>query len=335
MIKAYAAKASHSKLEAFEYNAGPLKDDEVEIKVLSCGICHSDLSMLHNEWGQTAYPIVPGHEVVGEISVLGKNVTHLKVGQKVGLGWYSRSCLHCSTCMSGDQNLCAQNEQTIVGRNGGFADKVRCQADWAIPLPDSIDLDSAGPLFCGGITVFNPIVQLNIQPTHRVGVIGIGGLGHLAIQFLNKWGCEVTAFSSNPNKKSEVMELGAHHLVTSNNSAELEKQAGRFDFILCTANVPLDWNAYLNALRPKGKLHMVGAVLEPLPVPAFSLIGGQRSVSGTPLGSPGTTQKMLEFCVRHKIQPVIQKFKMSEVNKAIEHLESGKARYRVVLENDF
>ncbi len=334
-IRAYAAREAGGRLEPFTYEAGPLGPDEVEIAVESCGICHSDLSMLDNDWGMTEYPLVPGHEVVGRITAVGGHVSHLAPGQTVGLGWYSGSCLFCPQCMSGDHNLCRSAEQTIVGRHGGFAERVRCRAEWAIPLPDGLDARSAGPLFCGGITVFNPIVQFDVRPTQRTGVIGIGGLGHLAVQFLAKWGCHVTAFTSTAAKAEEARRLGAHEVVDSRDPGALDALAGSFDFIISTVNVPLDWERYLAALGPKGRLHIVGAVLEPIPVPAFSLITGQRSVSGSGLGSPATIARMLEFCTRHGIAPRIETFPMSRVNEALDHLRAGEARYRIVLENDF
>ncbi|HEX9661041.1 MAG TPA: NAD(P)-dependent alcohol dehydrogenase, partial [Candidatus Binatia bacterium] len=244
------------------------------------------------------------------------------------------SCMTCNQCMSGNHNLCPNGEQTIVGRHGGFADKVRCNAEWATLLPAGLDVNKAGPLFCGGITVFNPIVQFDVRPTHRVGVIGIGGLGHLALQFLNKWGCEVTAFTSSDAKRDEAGKMGAHHVVNSRDASQLKKIAGSFDFILAAVAVDLDWDAYLAALAPKGRLHTVGAVPSPIPAPAFSLIGSQLSLSGSPLGAPATIRTMLEFCARHRIEPVVETFPMSRVNDALAHLEAGKARYRLVLEND-
>jgi len=296
-----------------------------------CGICHSDLSMLRNEWGFSTYPLVPGHEVVGHVEAVGSLVKNLKVGDRVGLGWFSESCMTCPQCMGGDHNLCGSGEGTIVGRHGGFADRVRAHWAWAIKLPDSLPAASAGPLFCGGITVFSPIVEFHVRPTDRVGVIGAGGLGHLAIQFLNKWGCEVTAFSSTPDKAHELMSLGAHRVVNSRDSEALKAEAGRFDFIISTVAVPLEWMTYVAALAPKGRLHTVGAIPEPVALNAFPLIMGQRSFSGSPLGSPATTALMLEFCTRHGIAPMVEEFPLSEVNKAIDRLENGSPRYRVVL----
>ena len=183
--------------------------------------------------------------------------------------------------------------------------------------------------------MFNPMVQFGVKPTDRVGVIGLGGLGHLALQFLDKWGCEVTAFSSHPEKSDELRKLGADEIVNSRDAEAIGQVAGKFDFIISTVNVPLDWDAYLNALAPRGRLHTVGAVLEPIPVPAFSLIGAQRSISGSTVGSPATTLDMINFCARHDIAPVTETFPMSKVNDALEHLRAGKARYRIILEADF
>ncbi len=334
MIRAFAAQKPGAALELFEYDPGALESDQVEIAVETCGICHSDLSMLDNEWGLTAYPFVPGHEITGKVAAIGDQVTRVKVGDTVGLGWFAGSCMTCHQCMSGNHNLCASNEGTIVGRHGGFADKVRCRESWAIPLPADLDTKKAGPLFCGGITVFNPVVEFGVQPTDKVGVVGIGGLGHFALQFLAKWGCEVTAFTSTGAKADEARKMGAHKIVNSRDTAELDAIAGTLDFIISTVNVDLAWDKYLAALGPKGRLHTVGAVLNPIPVPAFGLIGGQKSISGSPLGSPATTSKMLEFCARHGIEAITENFPMSKVNEAIAHLREGKARYRVVLEND-
>lgn len=333
-IRAYAAHQPKSDLQPFEYDPGPLADDQVEIAVSHCGICHSDLSMLDNDWQITGYPIVPGHEVVGTVAAVGNRVTTRKVGDRVGLGWYSRSCQTCKQCLSGDQNLCPTAEATIVGRHGGFADRVRAHHLWTSPVPEGLDPAKAGPLFCGGVTVFNPIIQAGVLPTHRVGVVGIGGLGHLALQFLNKWGCEVTAFSSSAGKTDEAKKLGAHHVVNSRDDAAMEKLAGSLDFILVTVNVSLNWPLYVNALAPKGRLHIVGAVAEPIPMIAMPLIMAQKSLSASPLGSPQTVATMLEFCRRHEIAPVTETFPLSKVNEALSHLRAGRARYRIVLQND-
>lgn len=333
MIQAYAAKSVSGKLELFEYAPGALKAEEVEIEVEYCGICHSDLSMLKNDWGVSQYPLVPGHEVVGTIAAVGDRVSNVKIGQRVGLGWFSHSCMHCEWCMSGNHNLCLTAEQTIVGRYGGFADKVRAHEEWVTPLPQGMDPAKAGPLFCGGITVFNPIVQFDVKSTDRVAVIGIGGLGHMALQFLRAWGCDVTAFSTNPGKEAEARELGAKHFVNSRDAKAIEAVTNSFDLILSTVNGDLDWGMYINALRPKGRLHFVGVVPNAIQANAFPLIVGQKSLSGSPLGSPITVAKMLDFAARHGIEPVTETFTFSQVNEALAHLAAGKARYRIVLKH--
>lgn len=331
MIHAYAAIEAGKPLQPFEYDPGVLSSNEVEIDVDFCGICHSDVSMVENEWGISRFPLVPGHEVVGTIAAKGQSVTNLGVGDKVGLGWHAGYCMTCSDCLRGDHNMCANAEATIVSHHGGFADKVRAQATSVLKLPEGLDLESAGPLFCGGITVFNPLIQFGIKPTDSVAVIGIGGLGHMALQFFNAWGCQVTAFTSSEAKTNEALELGAHTTINSRDPEALEAAAGQFDLVLSTVNVKLDWNKYIETLKTRGRLHLVGATLEPLDLNLFPMLLGQRSVSASPVGSPANIARMLEFAARHDIKPIIEKFPLDQVNEAIEHLKSGQARYRIVL----
>ena len=334
IFKGLAAAEKGGVLKPFEFDAGELGAEQVEVAVEYCGICHSDLSMLDNEWGMTRFPLVPGHEIVGKIVALGSQAKNLRVGQRVGIGWTSGSCLACKQCLSGDQNLCATGEGTIVKRHGGFADRVRAQWAWAIPLPEQVDPAKAGPLFCGGITVFNPILQANVKGTERAGVIGIGGLGHMALNFLAKWGCEVYAFTSSDSKREEARRLGAHHVVNSRDSAQMKKLAGALDFVISTVNAPMDWAAIIGTLAPRGRLHFVGAVLEPVPVQVFSLLTAQRVISGSPTGSPVGIGAMLDFCARHGVAPITEMFPMTQANAALQHLREGKARYRIVLKND-
>ena len=332
MIKAYAAFEPQGELKAFEYEPGDLESNDVELDVLYSGLCHSDIHVIDNDWGATEYPVVPGHEVVGKIAQIGSNVSDLAIGQIVGLGWHAGFCDSCSMCHSGNHNLCASAQPTVIGHHGGFADKVRAAVNSVVVIPAGIDLESAVPLFCAGITVFNPLVQFDIKSTDKVAVIGIGGLGHLALQFLNAWGCEVTAFTSSADKREEALALGAHQTLNSRDEAEITEAAGRFDFIISTVSVKLDWNLYLSTLAPKGRLHFVGAVLDPLDIAVFPLLLGQRSVSGSPVGSPETMVKMLEFAKLHHIKPKVEKFGFDKVNEAIARLRNGDAHYRIVLE---
>jgi len=332
-IQAYAAHEPSGKLESFQYELGALKPDEVELDIEYCGICHSDLSMLKNEWGLTRYPFVPGHEIIGKVAAMGNMVNHLKVGQYAGLGWRARSCLVCDQCLSGHHNRCLKGEDVIIGRHGGYANKVRCQAIFAFPLPNNINIKNAGPLFCAGITVFNPIIHNNIKPTDHVAVVGIGGLGHIAIKFLNAWGSEVTAISTNPEKEKEAQEFGADHFINSKISDALKPYTNNFDMVLVTANVDLDWDKYIETLRPGGKLHIVGATPQ-VKATVFPLVLGEKSIGASPGGGPADILKMLDFCSRHGIEPIIEEFPLSRVNEAMARFESGKARYRIVLQND-
>lgn len=334
-IKAWAALQEKAALEPFEYKPGPLGSEEVEVTVEYCGVCHSDLSMIENEWNWSQYPLVPGHEVVGRITAVGSGAKGRAVGDLVGIGWTAGTCMHCRSCLAGDQHLCAESVPTIIGHYGGFAERVRAHWAWTIPLLPGIDPASAGPLFCGGITVFTPLAAFGLPPTARVGVVGIGGLGHLALRFAAAWGCEVTAFTSSASKHDEARGFGAHHVVSSRDSADIEKLAGKLDLLLITANVTLDWPALMKTLAPKGRLHVVGVVLEPIPIAAFDIIAGQRTVAGSPSGAPATIAAMLEFAARHGIAPQVEHFPMREANAALEHLRAGKARYRIVLDADF
>lgn len=333
-FNAYAATTAKGPLKPFSYDPGQLGAEEVEIKVTHCGLCHSDLSMLDNEWGMTKFPFVPGHEATGTVVALGEEAKGLQIGQRVGLGWTAHSCLACRECLSGDQHLCSTTQGTIVGRHGAFADRVRAQWAWVRPLPEGLDMAKTGPLLCGGITVFSPFLIHNVPSTARVGIIGIGGLGHMALQFANKWGCEVHAFTTSDSKEAEAKKMGAHYVHNTKQEGALKKLARSLDLIISTINVPLDMAGFLDTLAPKGRFHDVGIVLKPFEVPAFNLIAGQKALSGSPSGSPTALDRMLAFSARHAIAPITETFPMSKINDAFERLRSGKAHYRIVLVND-
>lgn len=331
VFKAYAATEAGGLLEPFEYDPGTIGPRDVDVAVEHCGICFTDLLMLENKVGLTQYPFVPGHEVVGTVKNIGGQVRHVEVGERVGLGWHAGYCMSCEQCLKGRHNLCGTASATIMGRHGGFADTVRAQDVSVTRIPTGVDAASAAPLFCGGIAVFNPLIQMNISPTARVGVIGIGGLGHLALQFCRAWGCHVTAFTSSDDGNSIAATFGAHEVVHSSDSDAIVKAVGKFDLLLSTVTVNLDWNAYLGMLKPCGRLHLLGVVPEPMEIGVIPMLFGQFSVSSSPVGSPGTIAAMLEFVERHNIKAVTEHFCFDEVNGAIERLKSGKAKYRVVL----
>ncbi len=331
-IKGYATKGPKGPLEPFEFEPGPLGADEVEVevKVTHCGICHSDLAMIDNDWGFSTYPLVPGHEVVGTIAALGSNVTDRKVGERVGVGWSCGSCGHCEWWGHGLESLCAQNQGVIVGHHGGWAESVRAKSKFAVPMPEVLESELAGPLMCAGSTVFTPMARFGVKPTMRAAVVGIGGLGHLAVQFLKAFGCDVTAISSTHSKDDEARKMGASHFLATKGTDELKQAANSFDFILSTVSADVPWGDYVGALRPQGRLVLVGIPESDLKIPPFPLLT-EKSVSGGSCGSPSDTANMLDFAARNNIRPVVEPFAMAEVNKAVDHVRSGKARYRVVL----
>jgi uncharacterized zinc-type alcohol dehydrogenase-like protein len=332
-IRAWAAQSAGGPLAPFAYDPGPLGPEDVEVEVEHCGVCPSDLAMLENEWGITAYPFVPGHEAIGRVAALGAIAAAkgLTIGQRVGVGWNVRSCQHCAACIRGDFHLCASVQATIVGHHGAFADRVRAHWIWTIPIPGALAAQNAGPLLCGGITVFAPLLQLHVPPTARVAVFGIGGLGHMALMFTHAWGCDVTAFTSSPSKVQEALSFGAHHTASSRSDADMQRLAGSFDFVFITANAPLDWDAVIALLAPGGRLHFLGAVLQPVPVQVMSLIMGQRAISASPTGSRAQIDTMLRFATHHHVAPKVEHFPMRRVNDAMAHLRAGQATYRIVL----
>ncbi len=332
-IQGLAAHAAGAELLSFRYETGNLGSYEVEIAISHCGICHSDLHLISNDWGISQYPFIPGHEIVGEVAAVGRQVKHLKVGQRVGLGWQSNSCGVCEWCTQGLENLCALSEGTCVHRHGGYADRVRANSRFVLPIPDALDSENAAPLLCGGITVYNPIRSFGVNPSSRVGIVGVGGLGHMAIQFARAFGAEITVFSTSSDKEAEARELGAHHFLNSRESKNLKDAAGRFDFILNTANADQDWNLYIQALRPTGQLCFVGIPPNPASLQVFPLIAGGRSVIGSPIGSPRQIAEMLDVAARHGVKAKTELFPMAKVNEAIEKVKKNKVRYRAVLGN--
>jgi uncharacterized zinc-type alcohol dehydrogenase-like protein len=334
-IIAYAAKAARAHLEPFEFDAGPLGPDEVDVTVTHCGICYTDVGMVDNEWGVSTYPCVAGHETVGMVVAVGTNVDpkRLRVGQRVGVGAICGSCMNCEWCEGGKQNVCPNRVDTVMrGHLGGFATHVRA-SNWrfAYPIPEAIASEQAGPLLCAGTTVFTPLLRYGVRPTDRVAVVGIGGLGHLAVQFLAKWGCDVTAISSSRDKEEQARGFGAGCFIATRGTDGLKKAVGSFDFILSTVSADLPWDEYVAALKPQGTLCIVGVPEKPIAVSAFSLLPSEKVVAGGIPGSLVETAQMLQFAARHGIKPLIETFPMAEADRALDHVRQGKARFRAVL----
>ena len=330
-VQAYAAMSASKPLEPYTFTLPDLGPDEVRIDVTHCGICRSDIDYIDNRFGASAYPIVAGHEVIGTVAARGSAVKHLAVGQRVGVGPLRSACLRCSYCASGRDNLCSALQLTIAGGNrGGFAKAIQLDGSFAFPIPDGLASESAAPLLCAGITIYAPLRRFS-GPADRVGVIGIGGLGHLGLQFAAKRGSEVTALSTSADKAPEAARLGAHHFIHTRDAAQLRAAAGSLDLILSTVDADLAWSDYLALLRPDGVICIVGASLGPIGVPAAGLVMKQNSFVGSAAGSRATTQEMLEFAARHGIQAQVDVLPAAEVNAAVETLRKTAPAHRLVL----
>lgn len=332
-IRGLAVHAAGAQLVPYKYDPGELQPNEIEVRISHCGVCHSDVHLIDNDWGLSKYPFIPGHEIVGTVSAVGSNVLDRKVGERVGIGWQADSCGICEWCRQGEEQLCAQAQPTCVGRNGGYADSVRVNSRFAVPVPEALESENAAPLLCGGITVYSPLRNHGVQPSSRVGIVGIGGLGHLGLQFAKAFGAEVTALSTSKDKEDEALEMGADHFVNTRDTAELKKVAGSFDFVLSTVSADQDWQALINSLRPKGTLCVVGVPPSPISLQAFPLISGQRAVAGSPIGSPRDLHEMLDVAARHGVKAITERFAMAKANEAIAKVKKSKVRYRAVLAN--
>jgi uncharacterized zinc-type alcohol dehydrogenase-like protein len=332
-IRGLAAYAAGAQLVPYKYEPGPIKPNDVEVRISHCGVCHSDVHLIDNDWGLSRYPFIPGHEIVGTVTAVGADVRDRKPGERVGIGWQADSCGICEWCRQGDEHLCPQAQPTCVGRNGGYADAVRVNSRFAIPVPENLESEGVAPLLCGGVTVYSPLRNHGAGPASRVGVIGIGGLGHMGVQFAKAFGAEVTAFSTSKDKEPEARELGADNFVNTREAAEMRRVAGSFDLLLSTVSADQDWQAFLNSLRPKGTLCVLGVPPSPIAIQAFSLIGQQRSISGSPTGSPRDLHEMLRVASHHKIKAITERFPMAKANDAIANVKKSKVRYRAVLAN--
>jgi uncharacterized zinc-type alcohol dehydrogenase-like protein len=331
-VRAFAALAPGQALQPWSYEPGPLGANEVELQVTDCGVCHTDAHLIDNDLGLSTYPLVPGHEVIGTITAVGNDVATLVIGQRVGVGWQRGACNQCEWCQQGLQNLCAGLRPTAVGGYGGFAQTLRVDQRFAVPIPDALDSAAAAPLFCAGITVYSSLSRL-VRPSSRVGVIGIGGLGHLALQFARAMGAEVFAFSTSSDKQEEAERFGAHRFVVSGDSRQMGRVAATLDALLSTATVNLDWNAWLGTLRPNGTFCLLGVPPGPVSLPTLPIIVSQLSFCGSVIGPPQQIAEMLRFAALHNVQPSVEVLPMEQVNLALDKVRANKARYRMVLAN--
>jgi len=337
--KAYAAASATSPLASSTIARRDPTEHDVQIEILFCGICHSDLHSVRNEWSEfmpTAYPIVPGHEIVGRVTKVGSAVTRFKPGDLAAVGCLVDSDRTCPECKAGFEQSCANMTLTFNSPDkhlggvtyGGYSDSVVVDQHFVLRVPSNLNLGGAAPLLCAGITTYSPMRRWGVSNGKKVGVVGLGGLGHMGVKFARAFGAHVVVFTTSPNKKEDALRLGAHEVVVSRNNDEMQKHAGSFDFILDAVSADHDINAYLNLLRRNGNLTIVGAPPKPLGVSAFGLIMGNRNLSGSMIGGIPETQEMLDFCGKHNITSDVEVIPIQKVNEAYERLLKADVKYR-------
>jgi len=340
--KAYAAFDDKSPLAPFELTRREPRAGDVTIEILYCGICHSDLHQVRNEWHNASYPMVPGHEIVGRVTAVGANVTKLKVGQLAGVGCLVDSCRECSPCGKGLEQYCEKgNSQTYNGLErdgktptyGGYSKQVVVDERFVLSIPEQGSLEAVAPLLCAGITTYSPLRHWKVGKGTRVGIVGLGGLGHVAVKLAVAMGAEVTLFSHSDKKREDAKRLGAHEYVVSTDRAQMGKMGSRLDFILNTVSAQHDISGLLMALKLDATMVMVGAPDKPLALPAFPLLMARRSIAGSGIGGLPETQEMLDFCAKHKVTADVEVIPVQKVNEAYDRLAKGDVRYRFVIDN--
>jgi uncharacterized zinc-type alcohol dehydrogenase-like protein len=338
--KAYSALAAATPLAPTSIQRRQPTASDVQIEILYCGVCHSDLHFARNEWGFTQYPAVPGHEIVGRVTAIGNGVKKFKVGDTVGVGCLVDSCRTCPDCRDGLEQFCADMTMTYgsVDKHlnaptlGGYSQSIVVTEDFVLRMPTNLDLAAAAPLLCAGITTYSPLKHWKVGPGHKVGIVGLGGLGHMGVKFAKAFGAHVVLFTTSPSKVADGKRLGAHEVVISTDEAQMAAHANSFDFILDAVSATHDINAYLNLLKRDGNLTLVGAPEKPLSVAAFPLIFKRRSFSGSLIGGLPETQEMLDFCGQHKITCDIEIIRMDEINTAYERMLKSDVKYRFVID---
>ena len=332
-IMGYAARAVGQPLEPFHYQSAELGDQEVQVSITHCGVCYTDIHGIDDYYGITTYPFVPGHEIVGYVSAVGRAVSSLKEGNRVGIGWQGRSCMQCEWCLQGEEQLCLDivRSGTWVPY-GGFSTSVVVDSRFAYPIPEAMPSEVAAVLMCAGVTVYSPLRSYAAGSSQKVGVIGVGGLGHLAIQFAHALGHEVTALSSSPEKKEQALAFGADHFIVAGDPATMRQADYYFDLLLCTAHGEINWESLLMTLRKTGKLILLG--FPNVALNSTDLVAHQLSITGSFLGNRATMQEMLSFAQVHRIVPTVELMPMTQVNEAIQKVKENRARYRIVLVND-
>jgi uncharacterized zinc-type alcohol dehydrogenase-like protein len=340
-IKSYAAQTAKSALAPFSISRREPLPDDVEMEILFCGVCHSDLHQARNEWHNTIFPCVPGHEIVGRVTRVGSEVKKFKVGDLTAVGCMVNSCRNCANCQAGLEQYCLSGAtwtyngaDAVAGGQtfGGYSTSIVVSEAFVLRVPKGLDLAAAAPLLCAGITTYSPLRHWKVGPNQKVGIVGLGGLGHMAVKFARAFGAQVVLFTTSPGKVQDGLRLGAHEVVISKNEAEMKKHTGSFNFILDAVSAQHDIGAYLELLKLDGNLVLVGVPEQPLQVPAFNLIMQRRSFAGSGIGGIAETQEMLDFCAQHQIACDIEMINIQQINEAYERLLKSDVKYRFVID---
>ncbi|MFZ4058789.1 MAG: NAD(P)-dependent alcohol dehydrogenase [Ferruginibacter sp.] len=339
-VNAYAAQSATSTIAPFSIDRKEVGANEVEIDILYCGICHSDIHQVRNEWGGSIYPMVPGHEIVGRIVRVGDSVKNFKVGELAGVGCFVDSCRTCPSCLAKEEQYC---DNGLVGTYnskhkdgsptyGGYSTKIVVDEQYTLHVSEALALEGVAPLLCAGITTYSPLRHWKVGPGQKVAIVGLGGLGHMGVKFAVSFGAEVTVLSTSPSKEQDAIALGAHHFAVSKDAETMKKLAGTFDFILSTISAPHDYNQYLQLLTLNGTMVVVGVPPQPSVVAAFSLIGKRRSLAGSLIGGIKETQEMLDYCAEHQIVSEVEVINADLINEAYERMLKNDVRYRFVID---
>ena len=340
---AYAAAIAGAPLAPLSIERRDPGAHDVLIEILYCGVCHSDIHQARDEWGGSIFPMVPGHEIVGRVARVGAHVSRFKVGDAVGVGCFVDSCRECEPCRAGDEQYCDQGmtgtynsreRETQAPTFGGYSTRITVNEDYVLRIPESLPLDRAAPLLCAGITTYSPLKHFGVGPDSEVAVVGLGGLGHMAVKLARAMGAKVTVLSSSQSKRDDALALGAHYFAATRDPVTFKKLARRFDLIIDSVSAEHDYNAYLALLRLDGTMVLLGIPEQPAPVSAFALIGKRRRLAGSLIGGIRETQEMLDFCAQHGIASDIEVIRMDQVNEAYERMLKADVRYRFVIDID-
>ncbi|MGO4621060.1 NAD(P)-dependent alcohol dehydrogenase [Ensifer sp. 2YAB10] len=340
IARGYAATDASKPLTPFTFERREPRDDDVVIEIKYCGVCHSDIHQARNEWGNSAFPMVPGHEIVGIVTAVGPKVTTFKVGDRAGVGCFVDSC---TTCATRDLDLEHYMPGLIATYNGveadgktptqgGYSDSIVVKEGYVLSIPENLPLDAAAPLLCAGITLYSPLRHWKAGPGKKVAIVGMGGLGHMGVKLAHAMGADVTVLSQTLSKKEDGLKLGADHYYATNDPETFKALAGTFDLIICTVAAEIDWNAYVSLLKVDGDFVLVGIPENAVPVHAFALVPARRSISGSMIGSIKETQEMLDFCGEHNIVSEIETIRIQEINEAYERVVKSDVRYRFVID---